>query len=326
MVEIKIDKKLNNKKLGKSSVKWNGSKVRTFGEVVKSGLLRGSKNVEISPWNFIFAYVLFFLVFGLLIINISELQIVQGSEMLKRSESNTVRITQVPAERGVIFDADGMKLVENVASMNVYLSVEAYLNNEGEIDNQKLENAMNTLGGILGDSWKKVSESSEYSSLSDKVYSIYMKTPYFSKILLASDIDNDIAINIKSRLKEIPGITIDNGNKRKYIYNEYFTHILGYTGEASDKDVETLSGVLSGDIVGKAGVERIYNTEFAGKSGKLAEEVDAFGKTVSKEPYTLESPKPGQNLYLTVKKDMQIKMFDLLSRLLKRMAQLEEQG
>ncbi len=318
MVQIKIDKKLKDKPLSKSSVKWNGSKVHGIGDVIKNGILRGSKSVEISPWNFIFAYILFFGAFGLLIMSVSRLQIVEGSQMAERSKSNTVRITKVPAERGVIFDADGIKLVENVASMNVYISMEIYLDSKGEVDNKKLEDAMDTLGGILGDSWRSIDDSSEYRSLSDKVYSIYMKTPYFNKILLASDIDNDIAINIKSRAKEIPGITIDNGNKRKYIYNEYFTHILGYTGEASESDVEKLSNVSRGDTVGKTGVEKKYNTEFAGRSGELAEEVDAFGKTVSKEPYTLESPKPGQNLYLTVKKDMQIKLYDLLAEAVRK--------
>jgi penicillin-binding protein 2 len=312
MAQIKIDKKLNGKSLSKSPIKWNGSKVHGIADIVKSGLFRGSKNSDVSPWNFIYAYILFFFAFGLLVMSVAKLQIVQGSEMAERSESNKVRITKVPAERGVIFDADGIKLVENIASMNLYLSVEAYLGSDGEVDNQRLENAMNTLGGILGDNWKNISDGVEYKSLSDKVYSMYMASPYFSKILLASDIDNDTAINIKARSQEIPGITIDNGNKRKYIYNEYFTHILGYTGEASEKDVEILENVSSGDTVGKTGVERYYNTGFAGESGKLAEEVDAFGKTVSSEPYTLESPEPGQNLYLTIKRDMQIKMFDLL--------------
>lgn len=202
--------------------------------------------------------------------------------------------------------------------MNVYLSVEAYLDEEGEIDNEKLEESMNTLGGILGDGWKQVEENSNYTSLSDKVYSMYMSSPYFSKILLAIDIDNDTAINIKAKSQEIPGITIDNGNKRKYLYNEYFTHILGYTGEASEKDIDSLEDVGSGDTVGKTGVERYYNSEFSGISGKYAEEVDALGKTVSSEPYTLKSPEPGENLYLTINKNAQIKLYDLLADAVKK--------
>ena len=314
MAQFEIDKKLKNRSLSKPSIKWNGSRVHGIKEIVKKGLMNGCSSTDVSPWNFIYAYILFLAAFGLLITGIAKLQIVEGVEMAERSESNKVRISKIPAERGIIFDVNGEKLVENIASMNVYLSVEAYLDEEGEIDNEKLEKGMNTLGGILGDGWKSIDEDTNYSSLSDKVYSTYMASPYFSKILLAQDIDNDTAINIKAKSGEIPGITIDNGNKRKYVYNEYFTHILGYTGEVSEADVEKMKDVYSGDTVGKTGVEHYYNTEFSGVTGKSVEEVDAFGKTVSSEPYLLKSPEPGQNLYLSINKDAQIKLYDLLAQ------------
>ena len=310
-----IDKKLEKKKLSRPSIVWNGSKIERLKDIVKRSLFKGTPDSDVSPWNFIYAFIFFFLSFGLLITSIVRLQIVEGATMVKRSEINKVRVSGIPAERGIIFDRDGAKLVENVASMNVYLSIESYLDKDGQIDNEKLDISMNTLGGILGDSWRQVAVNSEeiYNSLSNRVYSIHMSSPYFSKILLATDIDNDIAINIKARSEEIPGITIDNGNKRKYLYNEHFTHILGYTGEASLKDIEVLEDIEMGDTVGKIGVERYYDKEFRGVNGQLAEEIDALGRSVSKDPYILKSPQAGMNLYLTIKRDVQIKMYDLLA-------------
>ncbi len=310
-----IDKKLEKKELSRPSNVWNNSKVGSFKDIIKRGLLKGSPDSDVSPWNFIYAFILFFVSFGLLITNIAKLQIVEGTKMAQRSEINKIRISKIPAERGIIFDADGVKLVENVASMNVYISLESYIEKDGQLNNEKLGRSMDTLGGILGDSWKQVAINSEevYESLSERVYSKYMASPYFSKILLASDIDNDVAIKIKARMQEIPGITIDNGSKRKYLYNDYFTHILGYTGEASSRDIEILEGVGMGDTVGKTGVERYYNKEFSGVSGQLAEEIDALGRSVSKEPYILKAPEAGKTLYLTVKKDIQIKMHELLA-------------
>jgi len=315
-----IDKKLEKKRLSRPSTAWNGSKVEGLKDIVKRGLLKGSSDSDVSPWNFIYAFIFFFLSFGLLITSIAKLQIVEGAKMAQRSEINKVRVSKIPAERGIIFDADGVKLVENVASMNVYLSIESYLDKDGQINNEKLVESMDTLGGILGENWRQVAVNSEeiYNSLSDRVYSIYASSPYFNKILLASDIDNDLAIKIKAKSQEIPGITIDNGNKRKYLYNEYFTHILGYTGEASARDIEILEDVGMGDTIGKIGVERYYNEEFRGVSGQLAEEIDALGRSVSKEPYILKSPQAGKTLYLTVKKDVQIKMYDLLADAVKK--------
>ena len=314
MTEIKFDKKLKDKKLTKPSHKWGISSKNGFKSFLKKGLLTGSSTVDVSPWNFVYAFLLFFIFFGLLIVGVAKLQIVEGSTMALRSERNKVRLSKIVAERGVIFDVDGVKLVENVASMNLYLSIETYLDSKGGIDNEKLDKSMNTLGGILGESWRQVGVSSEtvYDSLSDRVYSIYMESPYFSKVLLATDLDNESVIKIKARAQEIPGITIDNGNKRQYLYSEYFTHVLGYTGESSVRDIEVLEDVGSGDIVGKIGVERYYNSEFKGTNGTLAEEIDALGKSVTDEPYVLKPPVAGQNMYLTIKKDAQVKLYELL--------------
>ena len=314
MTEIKFDKKLKNKKLTKASHKWGVSSNKGLKSVLKRGLLSGGSTVDVSPWNFVYAFLLFFIFFGLLIVGIAKLQIVEGSQMALRSERNKVRVSKIVAERGIIFDVDGEKLVENVASMNLYLSIESYMDNKGSIDNEKLSRSMDTLGGILGDSWIQVGINSEtvYDSLSDRVYSIYMESPYFSKVLLATDLDNDTVIKIKARAQEIPGITIDNGNKRKYLYSEYFTHVLGYTGESSVRDIDILEDVESGDIVGKIGVERYYNSEFKGTNGTLAEEIDALGKAVAEQPYVLKAPTAGQNMYLTIKKDAQIKLYELL--------------
>ncbi len=314
MTEIKFDKKLKSKKLTKASHKWEVSSNNNFKSYLKKGLLSGNNALDVSPWNFVYAFFLFFIFFGLLIVGIAKLQIVEGSQMALRSERNKVRISKIVAERGIIFDVDGVKLVENVASMNLYLSIESYLDSKGKIEIERLDRSMDTLGGILGDSWKQIEVNSEteYNSLSDRVSSIYMESPYFSKILLATDLDNDTVIKIKARAQDIPGITIDNGNKRKYIYSEYFTHVLGYTGESSVRDIETLEDVSSGDIVGKIGVERYYNSEFKGTNGTEAEEIDALGKTVGELPYILTSPVAGQNMYLTIKKDAQIKLYEIL--------------
>lgn len=312
-MDIKIDKKLESKRLNRPSSKLKVGSKPSVKEFVKRQIKNGSKFVDVSPWNLIYAFFLFFLFFGLLIVSIARLQIVEGADMVSRSERNKVRLSKVEAARGIIFDADGNKLVENLPSMNLFLSIEPYIDESGGIDNEKLGKSMDTLGGIIGDSWKQVSVSNDvvYESLLDRVYTIYSSSPYFSKVLIAQDLDNELAIKLKARSQDIPGISIDNGNKRNYLYDEYFTHILGYTGEASLSDIERLE-VESGDTVGKIGVERYYNSQFQGIHGQLAEEIDALGRSVSDEPYLVKEPVAGQNLYLSIKKDVQIKMYDLL--------------
>jgi penicillin-binding protein 2 len=315
--DIQFDKKLNSKVFTKPSFNWVGNKSsKSLKGILKSNLFTTRKeDTQVSAWNFLYAFFLFVLTFSLLVVSIAKLQIVEGSRMAERSERNKVRLSRIEPYRGIVFDSKGEKLVENVASMNLYIAIESYLDSSRKLDNEKLGKSLDTLGGILGDNWKKTDPDYEgdFQSLSERVYYTYSKSPFFNKILLATDVDNDTAIKLKSRAEDLPGITIDNGNKRNYLYGDYFTHILGYTGEASLSDIERLDNVLSGDVVGKLGVERYYNTKLQGVRGQLAEEVDAFGRLVSKEQYVLTPPLSGQNLYLSVNKDVQIMMHELLA-------------
>ena len=108
-------------------------------KVVKNG----NSDIKISGWNFIYAFLMFGLVFSSLVFSIARLQIVEGEQMLERSEQNKVRKTPVKAFRGVIFDSKGEKLVENVPSMNVYISLEPFLQKDGSLDNGKVEEELN---------------------------------------------------------------------------------------------------------------------------------------------------------------------------------------
>lgn len=312
MAKIEFDKKLVSKRMHKPIVNNNGNvSVKKKGKISKVILGKGNE-VRISGWNFIYAFLLFSLVFFVLIINLVKLQVVQGEEMLKRSKDNKVRITLVDAFRGVIFDSKGQKLVENVSSVNVYLLLEKYYKQDG-LDNQGVEETLDTLGGILGDSWNQSeSDGTKYTSLSDRVFSIYKKEEYVNKILLASDISNDLVIKIKAMGDSLEGVVLDNGNKRRYLQGDIFSHLLGYTSEASEKDLEKYPHLMVGDIVGKSGVEKFYEEQLKGTKGRIAQEIDVFGRSVSNTQYMLSKPVSGKSLYLSINSDIQKEMYRVL--------------
>ncbi len=319
MNRILFDKKLEKKKLHKPILRKNGKgEPLVGGSILAKIVSRNGEEQDISAWNFIYAIFLFCFIFATLIFNIAKLQIIEGEEMLERSQMNKVRITSVKAYRGVIFDSDGKKLVENTPSINVYMSLENFRLEDG-LDNAAIEGTLDTLGGILGENWKKSEDKdTEYASLSERVYSIYNGNPYINKILLATDIDNDLVIKIKAIGNDLKGISLDNGSKRRYVYGDIFTHILGYTGEASANDLEKYGQLSGGDIVGKSGVEKFYEQKLQGTHGKIAEEIDVFGRSVSKEPYTLSESISGQSLYLTVNINVQQKLYDVLKEGVKK--------
>jgi penicillin-binding protein 2 len=319
MNRMQIDKKLYKKILHKPIVKNRGiGNGKGKNKLLYKLLYNQEDSIEISGWNFIYAFVLFVLIFSVLIFSIADLQIIQGEEMLQRSENNRVRLTPVKAYRGVIFDSNGNKLVENVPSVNVSISLESFFQEEGSIDNGEIETVLNTLEGILGNNWDSVDTNDiEYSSLSDRFFSMYQGNPYTNRILLATDVENDLVIKIKARSEDLKGVTIDNGSKRKYVGGDIFSHILGYTGEASSEDLERFSDLRSGDIVGKNGIERYYEEKFHGIDGKLVEEIDVFGRTISEKPYLLSEAVSGQNLYLTIDHNVQQKFYEIIKNSVK---------
>lgn len=304
---LEIDKKKTIRK-GKTSEGRISIK-----QYVKNMLKADYEQKTFSSWNYLFAFVVFFSVFAVLLWQLSSLQIVQGEELLTKSENNQVRIENIPAYRGVMFDRNGVKLVENISSVNLYIMIDKYIDN-GNLDNELLQRTVDTLGGILGDHWKKTSDgaSVEYSSIMERILKIHGESPYFTDILIASDLSNEEVIRIKADGENLPGIYIDDGSKRSYPYKELLSSLLGYTGNVTAEDLTKFNYVTSTDVVGRTGLEREYDEQLAGKDGQMVWEVDAFGKKISKEGLVLKTPVSGKNMYLTLDMSIQNKLYEVV--------------
>ena len=261
-MDLKISKKLESTTERKRPV----LKVSTKGflDALKSGI-KSKGNDNFSPaWNAVLLLALFLFLFGFLIFQLVSLQVVQGEHFLAKSKRNQVSIREEKALRGIIMDRNGELLVKNVASMNVYLSIERYIDEKGYVDTEELELRLDTLGGILDDLWKSGDQGEEYATLSEKVYSTYEKDTYFTEILVARNIDDEMAIKIKAASNDLPGVYIDSGSKREYLHGDAFAHILGYTGNVTAEDLEKLDYVKFTDVVGRVGLEKKYDQYLLG--------------------------------------------------------------
>ncbi|MDD4382120.1 MAG: penicillin-binding protein 2 [Candidatus Dojkabacteria bacterium] len=315
-MELKISKKLQNGiKKNRPKIDMSFDKDKFMGRLKKFALTPSVESTDSSYINYIFVFVLFFVLFFVLIANLSTLQVVRGQEMLGKSENNQIKIETDSAYRGVIFDRNGVKLAENLPSMSLYLELDDYLE-DGEFNSELLKSTSDTLEGILKGTWKKTSSDGlkEYESIYDKVISVHSESPYFTDILIATDISNDIAIQIKSRTDILPGIHIDNGSKRYYKYGSVTSHILGYTGNVSATDLEKYKYLIPTDVVGKTGLERQYDEQLRGKNGQTAIEVDALGRTISEEKYVISEAESGDSLYLTIDIELQKQFYEFLKK------------
>lgn len=90
---------------------------------------------------------------------------------------------------------------------------------------------------------------------------------------------------------------------RDYVYSDTTAHVLGYTGEVGDADINSVTDYKMGDIIGKSGIEEEYDKYLRGKDGKELIETDALGevvRTLGKVPANV-----GENLTLTLDINLQ---------------------
>lgn len=304
-MELKYSKNLKLRK--RATIKHKAEKLDVR-QGIKKLLNSAHEDPSFSRWNYILVFVLFFVIFSVLLWQLSVLQVEHGDELYAQSENNQVRVETTPALRGVIFDRNGGKLAENVTSANLYVMIDKYMEDD-ELNGAALQVATDTLGGILGDNWKKNSSSgTEYTSILDRIIAIHEESPFFTDILVASDLSNDEIIKIKA--EGLPGVYVDEGSKRSYPFKDITSSILGYTGDVTAEDLDNFSYLNSTDVVGRTGLEREYDEQLAGQDGEVAWEVDSLGKKIAEEGLELSEPVAGQNLYLTLDLALQTKLYE----------------
>jgi penicillin-binding protein 2 len=272
----------------------------------------------------VFPVVLLSGIFLVLIFALVDLQVVKGEEFALRSQSNQYEIVYETPYRGVILDRNGKKLAENAPSVNVFIDLKEYRDVYGVLDEDELGKIMDRLDQLLGNEVKVIGEGGEsYRSLREKLFKAIEEIdpqdlPYVGRINIISGASNDDVVLIKSRAEELPGIHADNSSERKYLGGPAFSHILGYTGDVYAEDLENLDYVGPTDVIGKSGIEKLYDERLFGVKGQTAREVDAFGNLVSDNEAILSAPVSGDSLYLTIDSTVQKKAYEILAKGVKK--------
>ncbi len=103
-----------------------------------------------------------------------------------------------------------------------------------------------------------------------------------------------------------------NDNGRKYLEAGGLGHLLGYVSLPNEKDL-TEYDYHSQELVGRSGVERVYNNQLLGTKGVKIEEVNASGKSMA--DYIVQKPISGKDLHLAVDSRVQNKLYEIMKQL-----------
>jgi len=135
-------------------------------------------------------------------------------------------------------------------------------------------------------------------------YHFFTMVDKSSQLTIASNIDDKTIAAISEASGEIPGISVVQRTKRGYNHAMYFAHIIGYTGQVTEAELETLNGedgkgmYQLSDYVGKTGLEKELESILSGTKGVERITLNSNGKVISTE--IISEPVPGQNIYLTL--------------------------
>jgi len=99
---------------------------------------------------------------------------------------------------------------------------------------------------------------------------------------------------------------------RQYPYRDISSHVLGFLGQISQDQLKDplFETYNSADVIGKVGIERVYESRLKGVDGKELFEIDAKGNTIRK--LGRDEPVAGENITLTLDIDLQTKTYEAM--------------
>jgi penicillin-binding protein 2 len=215
------------------------------------------------------------------------LQVLASEQLRRDANNNAVRLVDVPAQRGRIKDASGEILVGNRLSLVLTVNRQQ----AGE----HIEDVLFRLAELL-----RVSAADLGERLDDPDY-----YP-FSPIPVAVDVSERVASYILERRDAFTGVQLVKLPVRKYPLGESAAHVLGYLSEIFAQELKSpaFAGYEPGDLVGRAGVEAVYEQELSGVDGITKYRVNSLGENLG--AIGSQAPVRGNDVVLTIDADLQV--------------------
>ena len=248
---------------------------------------------EKSSFNkrLIFLYIAFGILGIIFYYQIFTLQISNYSQYEIAAENNKNEEISVQPLRGIIFDRNGEILVNNIPTFD--LIAKPYL---------------------IDDPNEFLSQLSSFLSIDDEDRKFFLSQFQNAKALnkeitLMQSISGEEKARFLARNHMFDNAYVGKRYLRNYLYPEIFSHSIGYVGKPNEDQLDKLYSSQSLNkkinysytnelIVGKTGLEFIYDGTLKGEFGNNIREVDAKGRTI--DEIIIKAPNIGSNLYTSL--------------------------
>jgi penicillin-binding protein 2 len=250
------------------------------------GLLRRD-DTKFAAGRIVFFQYFALAVFFYLISGFWDIQVRNPEFYSEKAERNRIKALPISAPRGKILDRDGRVIVDNRSSFSLMLSRETL----------KTEQVGEIVQGLDVDPSDVSARLKRFAS-----------RPRYQPIRIKDELTRGELAFVEAHRGDpsYPEMELIPVERRLYPRNVIAAHLIGYTGEVSEKQLNTaeFAKYNQGDVIGQTGVERQYNELLTGIDGQRQVVVDVHG--VERQLIGLKEAKPGKPLRLTIDLDLQV--------------------
>ena len=220
----------------------------------------------------------------------ARVQLWKGREMQKLAIAQAVKTRTTPAPRGIIFDRNGNKLVDNRRALHLVIQYEDLPRDPIQIDG-------------LAQAFQM-----EPDQLKRRIAATRQAAG--NRMLVLQDNLDDSALARAEVLRaRYPFLSIEVAPRRVYLGEDLAGHALGYVGEVTPEELQREPAHYQlGEIVGRTGFEASRNDELKGVDGQRRILVDYLGREVA--TYGMQEAIPGHSVYLTMDAGLQTVLKD----------------
>lgn len=216
-----------------------------------------------------------------------NLQITQRQLFQGLAKGNRIETRRLAPPRGAIIDRFGQPLVKNIPNyqLNLY---PAQLPNDRE-DRESIYQVISQVTGL---------KPADIVASVDK-----LGRRSLEPLTLKTNLERDTALLWQVKLNFISGLVVEEQPIRSYATEAGLSHLLGYVGKVTEKEFQQRPSLDLTNLIGKAGLELIYDRYLQGIPGRIEMEVDSKGHI--QRQVASEAALPGQTLELYLDKELQ---------------------
>jgi penicillin-binding protein 2 len=246
--------------------------------------MRRTSRDFVRPNRFIAIAMAIVVVFTGLSVRLWDLQVVNGARYRTLAEQNRLLRLPVEAERGMIVDRNGKVLARNLPGFAVTVI-------PVDLPRAKQAALAQTLGVLVGREAVDVSKAIDVQRV---------RNPYEPVKISLRPVARDVALLLTERGEMFPGVRVEAESIRYYEDAVLYSPLLGYVGPVTEEEFAALreKGYLQTDLIGRTGLESVYEQYLRGGYGWREIERDASQREIKQLAYS--PPTVGNSVVLTI--------------------------